>query len=91
MTREVAIAVAREFVKREGLSVDLEPYDIRLQPASRYNKLLGREVYPCDFWIVEFIKILGPGVAIEFPASTCIEVVSITGVAREVYPGMNSE
>ncbi len=91
MKREEAIVVAKEYIICKGLSVDPEPFDVRLQPASRYNKLFGRKVYPCDFWIVEFIKILEPGVVVEFPASTCIQVVPNSGVVREVYPGMHTE
>ena len=58
MTREQAITAAREFVSRQPRPVLLEPEAVRPMAAARFNALFGRAVYPCDFWVVEFRKVL---------------------------------
>src|SRR5262245_47433895 len=88
MTREQAIAAARDYVKLKGRSVCLEAESVRLMEAARFNDLFGQEMYPCDFWVVEFVKILPPGVAAESPGSIIVEVIPTTGEVREVYVGM---
>jgi hypothetical protein len=60
--------------------------------ADRFNRLLGRQEYPSDFWVVEFRKILPPGVAAESPGSILIEVVDANSMLREVLgPGRCSD
>jgi hypothetical protein len=88
MTREEAIAAARVYVRAKERSACLEPESVRLMEAARFNKLFGDELYPCDFWVVEFLKILPPGVAAESPGSIMVEVIPTTGEVREVYVGM---
>lgn len=90
MTREQAIAVARDFVIRLGGPVVLEPEDARLMRAAMFNELFCRRVYTCDFWVVDFRKILPPEVAAESPSAIAVEVNPATGEAREVYLGMHS-
>jgi hypothetical protein len=88
MTREEAIAVARAHVTANERSVTMEPESVRFMAAARFNELFGQELYPCDFWVVEFLKILLPGVAAESPGSIMVEVIPTTGEVREVYVGM---
>jgi len=88
MTREEAIAAARAYVTANGHSACLEPESVRLMEAARFNDLFDQEMYPCDFWVVEFLKILAPGVAAESPGSVMVEVIPTTGEVREVYVGM---
>jgi hypothetical protein len=90
MTREEAIAAARDFVTRLGRSVVLEPEDVRPMQAAKFNALLGRVVYPCDFWVVDFRKVLPHGAAAESPGAVTVEVNPATGEVREVYLGMHS-
>jgi hypothetical protein len=88
MTREEAISAARDFVLRQKRAVLLDPEAVRPMQAARFNALFGRIVYPCDFWVVEFRKVLPPGVAAESPGSVAVEVIPVTGEVREVYVGM---
>jgi hypothetical protein len=90
MTREEAIAAARDFVARLGRAVHLEPEAVRHMEAERFNRLFGRAVYPSDFWVVEFPKLLPPGIT-ECPGTVTVEVVEATGRVREVYVGMPVE
>ena len=90
MTREEAVTVARDFVLRETRAVLAEPEAVRLMQAARFNALFGHPVYPGDFWVIEFRKILPPGVAAESPGTILVEVVPATGEVREVYPGMHA-
>jgi len=39
--------------------------------------------------VVEFRKVLPPGVAVESPPTVAVEVVPAAGQVREVYPGMH--
>jgi hypothetical protein len=84
------IAAARDFVVREGRAVELEPEAVRPLSAARFNALFGREVYPGDFWVVEFRKVLPAAVAAESPATVAVEVVPATGQVREVYVGAHA-
>jgi hypothetical protein len=88
MTQEQALHLARALVAQKGRAVMLEPEAVRRMRAEPFNGLFGRPVYPSDFWVVEFRKILPPGVAAETPGSVLVEVVDATEQAREVYPGM---
>jgi hypothetical protein len=88
MTREEVIAAARDLMVREGRAVLLEPLAARSMTASAFNELFGRQVYPGDFWTVEFLKVLPPGVAAESPGSVLVEVIPATGEVGEVYVGM---
>ena len=88
MTREEAIAVARAFVVQKRYAVYFDQVEARLMEASRFNVLFGQPLYPCDFWAVDFPKILPPGIAAESPDSIMIEVIPETGEVREVYVGM---
>lgn len=90
MTREEAIEAARDFVIRLGRPVILEPEAVRPMQAARFNALFGRTVYPSDFWVVDFRKVLPPGVAAESPGAVTVEVNPATGEVREVYLGMHS-
>jgi hypothetical protein len=90
VTREQVIAAARAFVVREGRAVVLDPEAVRPLSAARFNALFGRAVYPADFWVVEFRKVLPPGVAAESPATVAVEVVPATGQVREVYVGKDA-
>src|SRR4051794_26550450 len=83
MSREEAVAVARDFVIREGLMGHAEPASVRLARAACFNGLFRRELYPCDFWVVEFLKVVD-----ESPGSVMLEVIPDTGVIREIYVGM---
>src|SRR5262249_24936814 len=90
MTREEAVTAARDFVLRASRAVLAEPDAVRLMQAARFNALFGRPVYPGDFWVVEFPKVLPTGVAGESPGTILVEVVPATGEVREVYPGMHA-
>jgi hypothetical protein len=90
MTREEVVVAARDFALRVGHVVLAEPEAVRPLQAARFNALFGRPVYPSDFWVVEFRKVLSPGVAIESPSTVAVEVIPATGQVREVYPGMHS-
>jgi hypothetical protein len=90
VTREEAIEAARDFVIRLGRPVILEPEAVRPMQAARFNALFGRTVYPSDFWVVDFRKVLPPGVAAESPGAVTVEVNPATGEVREVYLGMHS-
>ena len=59
--------------------------------AAAFNELFGREVYPGDFWVVEFRKMLPPWVVLETPGTVTVQVIPATGEVREVYPGMHIE
>jgi len=84
MTREEAVAAAREFVVREGRRVTLEPEMVLRMEAERFNRLLGAQRYPSDFWVVHFRKILPPDVAFESPSTVAVEVIDATGEVRPV-------
>jgi hypothetical protein len=58
--------------------------------AAQFNTLFGREVYPCDFWVVEFRKVLPADIAAESPGSILVEVIPTTGEVREVVVGMHA-
>jgi hypothetical protein len=88
MTREQATALARDFVLKHPREVLSEPESVRQMQADRFNRLFGRAVYPCDFWVVEFRKVLPPGVAVEMPGTVAVEVIPSTGEVREIYAGM---
>jgi hypothetical protein len=91
MTQEQVIARARSWVVRQRRPIFLEPESVRLMQAARFNALFGRDVYPCDFWIVEFRKVLPAGVAAESPGTIMVEVIPVTGEVREIYVGMHAE
>jgi hypothetical protein len=57
-------------------------------PAARFNSLFGREVYPGDFWVIEFRRVLPPEVLVESPGTVMVEVIPATGEVREVFVGM---
>ena len=86
MTREEAIALARDYVRRLGQAVCLEPDSARYMESEPFNELLGRRFYPGNFWAVEFPKRLPPGVT-ECPGSVLVEVMEATGQVREVVLG----
>lgn len=90
MTQEQAVALARDFVAQLERAVHVEPAAVRHMQAERFNRLFGRPAYPSDFWIVEFPKVLPPGV-IECPGTVMVEVLEATGWVREVYVGMSVE
>jgi hypothetical protein len=90
MTQEEAVDAARGLVTRLGRAVRLKPEAVRHMKADRFNRLFERAVYPSDFWVVEFGKVLPPGV-FEFPATIMVEVLEATGQVREVYLGMPRE
>ena len=91
MTQEEAVTLAREFVVSQQRAVIPEPEAVRHMEADRFNRLLGRAYYPSDFWVVEFRKVLPPGVAAETPGSLLVEVIEATGQVRLVYVGMTLE
>lgn len=90
MTREQVIAVARDFVSRLPRPVVPDPEAVRPMAAARFNALFGRTVYPGDFWVVEFRKVLPRGVAAESPGTIAVEVIPATGEVCEMYVGMHS-
>ena len=90
MTLEEAVAAAQAFVARLDRPVILEPEEVRPMSAARFNALLGRPVYPCDFWVMDFRKVLPPDVVCETPGCVTVEVIPATGEVREVYVGMHS-
>jgi hypothetical protein len=87
MTRGQAIAAARDYVAQLGRSVYLTPEAVRHMEAERVNQLFGRPVSSSDFWVIEFPKVLPPGVT-ESPGTVMVEVEEATGRVREVYVGM---
>ena len=88
--RDQVIAVAQQFVARRSQVVVPEPEAVRPMEAARFNALFGRAVYPGDFWVIEFRKVLPPGVAAESPGSVMVEVMPATGEVRAVYVGMHA-
>lgn len=88
MTRDEAITVARDFLLKNGRGFHLDPLEVRPMQAARFNSLFGQEKYPCDFWVIEFLKILPAGIAFESPGSWLVEVIPASGEVREVHPGM---
>lgn len=91
MSEEEAVALAQAYVAANRLSVRTAPIGVRRMQADNFNSLFGRRVYPSDFWVVEFDKILPPGVAAEDPGSVLIEVIDAGGAVREVQVGMWSD
>jgi hypothetical protein len=90
LTREHAIELAREYFAQFGRAVILEASAVRRMDGKRFNRLFGRQVYPSDSWVVEFPKLLPPGVT-ECPGTVAVEVLEATGDLREVYVGMPHE
>ncbi len=90
VTEEQAIAAARHFIERSGCAVSFEAATVRHMEAERFNRLFGRRVYPSDVWVVEFPKLLPPGVT-ECPGTVMVEILEATGALREVYVGMPPE
>jgi hypothetical protein len=88
MSPDEATLKAREFAIQHRCPVLLAPLSVRHMKAKRFNDLFDREVYPSDFWVVEFLKINPPGVAAETPGSILVEVWESTGRVREAYVGM---
>jgi hypothetical protein len=87
MTKEKAISLAQQFVTENNLSIE-HLIEARLMKAERFNKLYGYERYKFNFWVVEFLKRLPPGVAAETPGSVLVQVEEVSEKISEVYPGM---
>ena len=90
ITREQAISLAHDFVAQSGYAVEFDVPQVRHMDAARINRLFGRQIYPCDSWIVEFPKILPEGVT-ESPGTVMVVLLEETGELREVYVAMPIE
>jgi len=82
ISKRNAVSLAHDFVAHKGLMVHAEPVSVRLARAAFFNALLHRDLYPSDFWVVEFLKLQD-----ESPGSIMVEVNSNTGDIHEIYVG----